>query len=208
MLCDDHRVFAECLGQLLVRHGVRVTAVTWSIDHALSVLTRAPVDVLVLDISFPEGRSVTRLAEIRRASPRTRIVLLSAETPPLLVRAALADGASGIVAKSQSARDLVVALERVHRGEVVVDSALLIAAMSGESRHASPDTLLRFLTDREREVLDRLVRGETTQVIAAGLGVRTSTARTHIQSVLTKLGVHSRLEAAALAVREGMAASH
>lgn len=202
LICDDHQVFGECLADLLTRRGHDVVAVTGSVDQALAVLRQSAVDVLLLDRMFPAGESVDRLPDVRSAAPGVRVVLLSAMMPGPVVRKAIGAGAAGIVMKSQGAQQVFSAIERVHRGETVVDASLLISAVAARANDRSPaEAVVRFLTQREREVLGRLVRGEGTSAIAAGLGVRHSTARTHIQSVLTKLGVHSRLEAAALAVR-------
>ena len=127
----------------------------------------------------------------------TRVVMMSAWTEHDTVLRALDAGAAGYVSKRQPMAEIVAALERAHAGEVGVDPALLRA---GRTDADSDDPLwqLRFLTDREWEVMRCIMDGLTTAEMAHHLGVRGSTARTHVQNLLTKLGVHSRLKAAAL----------
>jgi two-component system nitrate/nitrite response regulator NarL len=132
--------------------------------------------------------------------------MLSARIDPLLVRAALAVGAAGFVGKDESVAGILRALERVAAGDIAIDPVLLRAAV--RARPASggpPGQRLSILSGRERQVLRGIVAGRSTKEIARAMGVSTSTAGTHVQNVLTKLGVHSRLQVVALVVREGLA---
>jgi DNA-binding NarL/FixJ family response regulator len=123
-----------------------------------------------------------------------------------MVNAALRAGAAGFVLKEQSIDRILQALDRVVAGEAVVDSGLLRAALDVPSpRHSPESQRLRSLTPREREALRRITAGDSTREIARAMHVSESTARTHVQNVLTKLGVRSRLQAAALVAREGLA---
>ena len=112
---------------------------------------------------------------------------------------------SGFVLKEQSIDRILQALDRVLAGEAVVDSALLRAALRVPApRRSTESQRVRSLTPREREALLRIAGGESTKEIARAMKVSQSTARTHVQNVLTKLGVRSRLQAAALVAREGL----
>jgi len=207
LVCDDHVVFAESLAHLLVSAGHDVVAVTHHPDEALAVLRRTQVDVCLLDVVFGSDRVTARMADIRSASPRTRTVLLTGQIDDALIEAARAAGVRGVTDKRQPAAEILAIIERVHAGE--------IALPDGEGHEPPPPTvglrvandaqrLATFLTPREREVLSELVRGHDTTKIAKGLGIAGATARCHVQSVLTKIGAHSRLEAATSAVRHGM----
>jgi len=112
-------------------------------------------------------------------------------------------GVQGLAHKSQHVTDMVAILERVHAGEVFVDRSAMSRPVPTADRDRTR-RLAALLTPREREALCHLVQGLDTTQLARAMGVTWSTARSHVQSVLTKLGVHSRLEAATVAVRQGL----
>jgi two-component system nitrate/nitrite response regulator NarL len=204
LICDDHVVFAESFAAVLGRAGHDVPAVTYSPDGALAALAHHEVDVCVLDVQFPDGNIVDRLPELRAAAPTARTVLLSAEVDPNLIREALAAGMRGFAHKGAHVGDIFATLDRVYAGEIVAEQAMAPTKARPAGSPSEGQRLARFLTPREREVLCHLVSGRDTKVLARAMGVTWSTARSHIQSVLTKLGVHSRLEAATVAVRHGL----
>jgi DNA-binding NarL/FixJ family response regulator len=213
VLCDDHRIFAESLALVLEARGYVVAAVTETPAEALEAVIASTPDVCVIDLAFPGGDGLELLRQITHAAPSCRVVVLTASVDPAVLSAALDSGAAGFAVKTQAVDDIVVAIERANAREIAVAPALLVAALAHRMATSGRDEsesqrLARFLTPREYEVLERLVHGEDTGTIARGMGVARSTARTHIQSVLTKLGVHSRLEAAIVAVRESIVALH
>jgi two-component system nitrate/nitrite response regulator NarL len=145
--------------------------------------------------------------EIGELSPSTKILILSGSDDPVVIAAAVTAGVAGYALKSCPVEALLTSIQRVAAGEPVMETELLRRALLHGSGRTSPVAqLTRHLTQREREVLLRLVKGEATASIAASMGIRQATARSHIQNVLAKLGVHSRLEAVALAVRSGLSA--
>ena len=208
VLCDDHQVLVDALAVVLRARGHRVVACTTNPAAAVEAVRSEPVDVCLLDLQFPGGSGIPAIAEILAASPATRVVVLTASTDGRLVSEALLAGASGVALKVDDGEVVIDLLDRVHAGHVVVPGAALgaLTTMAETAPAPSPHELARFLTQREREVLERLVRGHSTQALARDMGVRYSTIRTHIQSILNKLGVHSKLEAVAFAVREGLVA--
>jgi two-component system nitrate/nitrite response regulator NarL len=165
------------------------------------------------DQAFPVSRPTSRMVtagldlaqQVIERHPRTRVLMVSATDDPAIVSAALDLGVSGFTRKDQRIDGIVQILERVGQGEVAVDPELLRAAV----RHLkAPDIdqaerTLRYLTPREREVLRRIVEGESTKQIARAMDIAQSTARTHVQNVLVKLGAHSRVEASAIVARVG-----
>lgn len=204
IVCDDHRLFAEALATVLESAGHEVRTATVPAD-AVAAVRREPFDIAVMDFYFPAvGTSLEACRAIRESSPDTAVLILTADIPESAVRDGIGCGVAGFSRKDQDVAHLLDAIERIGRGHAVIDPKLLQRAFAPD---ASPEaTLLRFLTPRELEVLERLVHGESTRQIAAAMFITYSTARTHIQSVLTKLGVHSRLEAAAFAVTYGAVA--
>lgn len=207
LLCDDHTMFSEALAVVLGARGHHVVGCTISPEEAIAVSREQPVDVCLLDLQFQSGTSLPAIPELMAVSPQMKVVVLSATDDVHLLRAAVQAGAHGVAGKIDNIDNVVAVAERVHAGEMVIADRSLRAAVMGSANHVPPSPaqeLARFLTDREREVLQRLVQGESTALLAKNMGVRYSTARTHIQNVLTKLGVHSKLEAVAMAVNEGL----
>jgi two-component system nitrate/nitrite response regulator NarL len=204
LLCDDHSVFVEALALVLSEAEYHVVAVTHSPDEMLAALREQPADVFVLDVScLPQDR-LDGIARLRAAAPQTGIVLMSGERDPELEAAAAVLGVRGFVAKEQRITDIIEAIERVHRGDTKAPSrAQRVPRLPSGSRN-DIHRLARYLTPREREVLCRLVGGADTNGVARAMGVTPTTARSHIQSVLKKLGAHSRVEATAAAVRHGL----
>jgi two-component system nitrate/nitrite response regulator NarL len=209
ILCDDHRLFVESLAFVLQERGWDVLALLDRPDAAVQACVDYQPDVCLLDASF-DGDAMAGIAvaaEIGELSPTTRILILSGSDDPALIAAAVSAGVAGYALKSYPVETLLRSIERVAAGEPVIETELLRRALLHRSGRPSPVAqLTRHLTQREREVLVMLVRGEATAAIAANMGIRQATARSHIQNVLAKLGVHSRLEAVALAVRSGLSA--
>ncbi|KWX00499.1 DNA-binding response regulator [Carbonactinospora thermoautotrophica] len=201
ILCDPHLVFAEALAAMLRKRGCDAE-VTTSPASALRAAA-AGADVCVMDISFPGEDGVEGTRRILAAAPDVKIFVLTARTDPDAVRAAIDAGATGIASKQRGVRELIEAIERVADGETYCDPTLSEEPSENGGRYGER-FLADFLTSRERQVLEYLVEGANTRRIARSMGITFATARTHVQAVLTKLGVHSRLEAAAFAVRNGI----
>lgn len=205
VVCDDHRLLLEALGASLVARGHDVVALALTPDEAVSAVAEHAPDVCLLDLHFPGGTSLDALRSMTEEHPDTRVVVFSATADPHAVIGALSLGAAGFLFKSMSMDEICVMLDRAAEGQVAVEANLLQQALLPPSA-TDPLWALRFLTDREWDVLRCITRGLTTQQIACELGVRSSTARTHVQNLLTKLGVHSRLEVAALLAGHGSSA--
>jgi len=197
LLCDDHLLLAEALEALLriAGHEVFITA---NPQEALAVAAAEEPDVCVIDLGFPDGDGLELLRDVRETSPEAKIVVLSGQRDPELVRAAIDLGARGFLCKDVGVVEVERAVRQVVDGVVVIDP--LVAQSLTHHRRRRPDDiewLISFLTQREREVLRRIVTGQTTEEMARDMAVTRSTARTHVQNVLQKLGVHSRLQAVA-----------
>ena len=204
LLCDRHWVFAESLAVVLGEAGYDVVAITRGLDDTLAVLGREPVDICVLDLGVMPGDELDRLAALRAVAPGMQIVLVSERADADKVTAAAARGVRGFVSKDQHVADITDTIERVHAGATVLPVPARAGSRGGS---ASSDVARRsaaLLTPREREALGHLVLGEDTKGVARAMGVTYATARSHIQTALTKLGVHSRVEAAATALRLGL----
>ncbi len=161
-------------------------------------------DVCLVDRHFIAGDDgIDAIGAMTTHSKRTRFLVLSADRDNDGVLRALAVGASGYLHKTRGIAALAAAIDRVTEGEVVVDVPVPIAARRSVPP-GDPRRLAGYLTARERECLALLVKGLSTASMVSVLGVSRTTVRTHVQALLTKLGVHSRLEAASFAVRYGL----
>ena len=199
LVCDDHVLLAEALASVLRRRGDEVT-VTSDPQQAVLLAEQIVPDVCLMDRSFPDGDGIDAARELARVVPATRVLMLSGHTDPAVVRAALEAGVSGFLRKDEAMGAILEAVDAVVRGEVVIDPTLLRPSARQPAAFVSP------LTTREQEVLQRIVDGQSTRSLAAAMNVSYSTARTHTQNLLDKLGVHTQLQAAAFAVRHGLVA--
>jgi two-component system, NarL family, nitrate/nitrite response regulator NarL len=204
VLADGHTVFLDGLTAVLTDAGYCVCGTASTRTALLEKARTARPGLAIIDSDFTDGDGVGAVAEIAELSPVTKVVVLTADDRPETMRQALSAGAVGYLHKSRGVPAVVEALRRVSAGEVIVEGTF--------SPHQSPDRqgsrelrlLATYLTPRELECLALLAAGLGTSAIASQLGVSTTTIRSHIQAVLTKLGVHSRLEAASLAIRYGL----
>jgi two-component system nitrate/nitrite response regulator NarL len=204
LLCDRHSVFAESLALVLSAAGHEIVAVTATSDEALSALRRLPVDVCVLSVGATAAATLARLPEFRLAAPATAMVLLCTHADRSVRDAAAAHGVAGFAYKDGSVADFIAAIARVQRRRLADPRTLHRERARWYPPQSEARRLAALFTPREREVLGRLVHGEDTHDVATRIGVSPATARSHIQSVLKKLGVHSRVEATAAAIRHGL----
>ena len=197
LVCDDHRLLLDALSMALKNSGHTVVATAVDPDEAVEAAREHQPDVCLLDVNFPHANGLNAIGRIREVSPDTKVVMLSGSSNRSLVADAIAGGAQGFVGKEKPVGAIVAALEMAHQGQLAVD-LLLLQEVLRPARHDDPLWMLKFLTEREWEVMRCIMDGLSTEQIAGQLSVQRSTARTHVQNLLTKLGVHSRLQAAAL----------
>ena len=200
VLGDDHVVFLDALSTVLSQHGYVVSAVARNAPEMVGLVRRDRPDACLIDRNTPLEDDAFTITQVLAASQDTNVVVLGASAGREAVGRALDAGASAYLHQSRGIGALISALERVLRGEVVVD----VPQVPAPRRSAEPNQALRLashLTSRERECLMMLVEGLDTAAMVERLGVSRTTVRTHLQAVLTKLGVHSRLEAVSFAVR-------
>lgn len=204
ILGNDHRLFADALAHVLPRHGVTVTARARSPHELLMALATEQADMCLIAGRWLKGEGLGHLRQVRERYPAVDVVVLS-EGSADDIAMALDIGAAAVVSQHQHVTDLLAVLHRVRAGERAIDAAIEPKAC-GFSRLAGADVdgLLETLTVREQEVLVLMTDGKATKEIASELAITLHTARTHVQSVLVKLGVHSRLEASGLIARSGL----
>ncbi|RYP87277.1 response regulator transcription factor [Nocardioides guangzhouensis] len=198
VLADDHLMLLEALALALTARGHDVVGRATTPEHAVRLVRRFAPDLCLLDVHFPGGSGLAAIRPILEASARTRVVMFSGWREAHTVERARVEGATGFVSKEQPLAEVLDDLERAGRGTPIHVPAPRTAATGGETDRDDPLWQLRFLTDREWQVMRCILDGLTTAEMAEAMGVRRNTARTHVQNLLGKLGVHSRLRAAAL----------
>ncbi len=199
VVCDDHRIFGEGLAVVLKQRGLEVVACVTHPSDAATAILEHQADVLLLDLMFPSGSGLAAISEVRNLAPDCRIVVLSAFSDGEMTDVALRAGADAYVSKDDDVRRVVLAIKEASASGMTPSVRV---AQERARAHRAPERRLaaQFLTPRERQVLACLAEGQSTERLAREMGISYSTARTHIQNVLSKLGAHSKLEAVALAI--------
>ncbi|MGQ0832577.1 MAG: response regulator [Microthrixaceae bacterium] len=204
VLVDDHEMFTEMLSETLSGDPlIEVVGVAATGASGVWLASTHHPDVVVLDYQLPDGDAPT-IAEILLAeNPQTKVIVLTGRTDERSLLAALDAGCRGFVTKDRPLGELNDAIRRVQAGEAYVPASMLGALLPRAPRGGGA----AVLTEREREVLDAIASGMTNAVLAEKLFVSVHTVRGHVQSILAKLGAHSKLEAVAIATREGLLSS-
>jgi DNA-binding NarL/FixJ family response regulator len=173
--------------------------------HAMDSAGEAP-DVVLMDLAMEPVDGVEATRELRATMPQVEVVAVTSLVDQSRVQSALEAGASGYLVKDAAPEELAVAIRAAQRGEIHIDSALARRLMDSlaSSRDDTPDPFGE-LTDRELEILRLIAEGHANKEIASRLVISERTARSHVSSILQKLGLSSRTQAALLAVREGLA---
>jgi DNA-binding NarL/FixJ family response regulator len=207
LIIDDHRLFAQAMAAALDQEPeLQVVEIAASLQTGVEALGREPVDVVLLDYRLPDSHGVNGIGSVLEAAPDTAVVMVTASDDERVLLAAVEAGASGFVSKTADIADIHTAVRKAAAGEASIAPNLLPRLLSRLAQRGTG--VGSDLTTREREVLERISSGRTNADIARELFVSVNTVRNHVQSVLTKLGAHSKLEAAAIAVREGLVAPH
>ncbi len=194
VICDSNRILGEALGVVLRDRDREVVAVTAGADDCVAAVIGDKPDICLLDISISRPDDILRaIREIRSQCPGTAVVVLSDLSDRRACAQASKLGIAGLVSKDRDVNQIIAALDAVMDGEAVFDQ--------GPGRKPLSPAAPVDLTPREAEVLHRMIDGQDTRRMASEMNVTVSTLRTYVKNVLAKLGVHSRLEAVALASR-------
>lgn len=203
VICDDHWLLLEALASALADSGFVIEAATTTPADAVRAVALHDPDLLLTDVTFPDGDGLDTARHVVTHHPRTKVVMITASDAMEPLIEALEIGVRGYVRKDQKIATIARVLEQTARGEVAIDQTLLRRlTRAATSSPVRPRTPIDALTPRERHVLALLVEGLSTAEIVVALDITHSTARTHVQSILSKLGVHSRLQAVAMLADE------
>jgi NarL family two-component system response regulator LiaR len=201
LIVDDHQIVRRGLAALLVpRSGVEVVGEAATGREAVELARDLQPDIILIDLVMPEMGGAEAIALIRRENPDARILVLSSFGESDQVTAAVQAGARGYLLKDSSPDDLLFAIQSIVRGNLVLPED--IARKLLQPQPAAPG--LEDFTDREIEVLRLLARGETNQAIAVALHISAPTVRAHVSSILSKLNMTNRTQAALFAQKKGL----
>lgn len=201
VLVDDQNLCRSGLCELLANcYGFSVLGSTGNIDELRQLLLERP-DLLIMDLRMKPLDGLSMLAQIRIEGYTTPAVVLTMSNSDADLANAIRAGVRGYLLKDMAPEEVVDALRRVAAGELVVAPAMtikMIEMLRGEQAGDEPKNSLKLLTDREREILQLLSRGESNKAIAQTLSISYDTVKQHVRHILTKLNLSSRVKAAVL----------
>jgi len=210
VLVDDQNLCRSGLSELLANcYGFAVLGATGSIE-GLRVLLNEEPDLLVMDLRMKPLDGLTMLEQIRKEGCSTPAVILTMSDSETDLANAIRAGVRGYLLKDMAPEDVVDAIRRVAAGELVVAPTMtikMIEMLRGDQPGDEPKNSLKLLTDREREILQLLSRGESNKAIAQTLSISYDTVKQHVRHILTKLNLSSRVKAAVLFTVEQQAQS-
>lgn len=208
VIADDHRSFGEALEVALDKErDLRVIEVVTDGQSAIDAATKEHPDIVLMDLQMPGVDGIEATRRIHDESAGTSVIVLSGQADDVSLARAIQAGARGFLTKTEAVGELADAIRRAYRGEPLHTSAEVEESLRRLRRRRAQEGNLaqriERLTPRELEILQHMANGETPETIARELGMSKHTLRTHTQNVLTKLGVHSKLDAIVAAIRYG-----
>jgi two-component system, NarL family, response regulator DevR len=204
LIVDDHEVVRQGLVALLDRRpNFQVVAEAGTVEEALAQARLQQPDIVIMDVRLPDGSGVEACREIRAELPDTRVVMLTSFPDDEAVLSAIVAGAAGYLLKQIRARDLVAALESVGRGESLLDPAVTERVLARVRQIASGEQHdeLAGLTPQERKILLLVAEGKTNKAIASEIFLSDKTVKNYVSSILAKLNLERRAQAAAFVAR-------
>ncbi|NBT27951.1 MAG: response regulator [Gammaproteobacteria bacterium] len=209
VIIDDHALFRVGLKGLLERRGIEVVGAAADGEEGIALANAHKPDVVLLDLRMPDLGGLTVLRQMIGEGVDIPVVMLTTSADEGDLSESLRSGARGYLLKDMEPDELIVALQEIVQGKIVVAPSLtsvLADLVRHGDRRERKDELEPFssLTPREHEILCHLSEGQSNKVIARNLNISDGTVKLHVKAILRKLGVHSRVEAAVMAVEKGV----
>ena len=214
IIIDDHALFRVGLQGLLEQRGIKVIAAVADGYEGLHLAEYLQPDIILLDLRMPEVGGLQILQQARQNGMKIPIVMLTTSNEEQDLVDALRNGAQGYLLKDMEPDELVSALRDIERGKNVIAHGLtdvLARVVQGEpaiEESAKTNSPFSELTPRELEILCLVADGQSNKTIARNLGISDGTVKLHVKAILRKLSVHSRVEAAVIAVEQGLRQTH
>jgi DNA-binding NarL/FixJ family response regulator len=202
-LVDDHEIFRRGIRALLAGEpGIDVVGEAETASAALARIPALRPDVAVLDVRLPDGSGISVCREIRSALPQTACLMLTGYNDEQALMGAIIAGAAGYVSKQTCGTDLVSALRAVAAGQSILDPQASQQVMARLRQRASAVDPVGALTEQEKRVLELIGEGMTNRQIAQHMFLAEKTVKNYVSSLLTKLGMQRRTQAAAFSARQ------
>jgi two-component system, NarL family, nitrate/nitrite response regulator NarL len=211
LLIDDHALVRKGIEELLTSRGVEVVGSVGNGEEGILRAQADTPDLILLDIKMPGMNGIETLEKLRAVGVLTPVLMLTMSRDDADLRGALQAGAQGYLLKDMDPEDLLPALQSALRGDNIVSKEMVGTlarivqgdAVTQPAVHGSK-TPFSELTPREQEILAHLAEGQSNKMIARDLDITDGTVKLHVKAILRKLGVHSRVEAAVMAVEQGL----
>ena len=204
LLVDDHQLLTDALSRVLAREpDIEIAGVAATVAQVRTVI-RPDVDVVLMDYRLPDGTGIDATRIVKAQAPMARVVMLTAIADDETVLESIQAGADGYLTKDRAVEDVVGAVRAAHAGEILLPRSVImdIAQRVVAARDRQGERIaVEPLTPRELEVLRALTEGLASTQICSRLHIAPNTLRTHVQNIMGKLHVHSKLEAVAFALR-------
>ena len=208
LIVDSDRTTGESFRALLDRHeGIDVAGVATTSASAVEAARRLTPDVALVNVKLPDLDGLATTMTIRADTPSLRVILMTEQHDETMAIAGIEAGCAGVLDKSRAWVELISAVRAAYHGETIISQEELQQVLS-KLRGGNPAGRATHLTDREEEVLACMREGLSNAMVAQRLGVTPNTVRNHVQRILYKLNVHTRLEAVVLTSREGLQHGH
>jgi DNA-binding NarL/FixJ family response regulator len=207
-IVDDHQVLVDTLRVVIGNEpDMKVVGNADSCASCLDLVHQMHPQVLLLDVHLPDGDGLSLIPKVNRISPGTNILVLTSLADEVTLMKAMDMGVTGFVGKNQHLKELIAAIRQAANGEIAIPASLLLGLLNRKmvTRNVTPtESRQENLTPRELAVLNCLASGLSSQEIAGKLSISPLTVQTHIRNIITKFGVHSRLEAVTHALQAGL----
>lgn len=208
-MIEDHQILVDSLSLMLrYESDIDFLGSASSISKGHSLIKETTPDVLLLDVGLPDGNGLDLIPEVNQISPDTNIVVLTSMSDEATLMRVVDSGISGFVSKNSELSELMETIRKAADGDIVMPTSLLVGLLMRLPRDKAAayqdEKGWERLTMREQEVLELLATGKTGAEIAEELHIAQLTVRTHIRNLMSKLGVHSRLEAVTFGMKNGL----
>jgi DNA-binding NarL/FixJ family response regulator len=208
-MIEDHQILVDSLSLMLrYESDIDFLGSASSISNGHNLIKETTPDVLLLDVGLPDGNGLDLIPEVNEISPDTNIVVLTSLSDEATLMRVVDSGISGFVSKNSELSELMETIRKAAEGEIVMPTSLLVGLLMRLPRDKAAayqeEKGWERLTMREHEVLELLAAGKSGNEIAEDLHIAPLTVRTHIRNLMSKLGVHSRLEAVTFGMKNGL----